>query len=262
MYLAYYDEAGDDGYPKYSSPLFVLSCVYVHQDSWQSTYAQLCEFRRRLNTDFRLSAKTELHTKHFLLNKNPYRKLGLSDGQRVLVLDHSCDFMNQLPVKVVNVVINKTAIRLPDYPVLDRALTYSIQRIENDLRESDPEEKFLVITDPGRLGKMQKTSRRIQRINFIPSKFHTGSYRREIQCMVEDPLPKDSAQSYFIQMADMLTCMIYLYCLASLSAGAFHNRMPDQVDAGKVTDWLSRLKGIINLKAAKSHPYGIVIYPK
>jgi hypothetical protein len=25
MHIAYYDEAGDDGFPKYSSPLFVLS---------------------------------------------------------------------------------------------------------------------------------------------------------------------------------------------------------------------------------------------
>jgi len=27
MYIAYYDESGDDGYPKCSSPLFILSTI-------------------------------------------------------------------------------------------------------------------------------------------------------------------------------------------------------------------------------------------
>lgn len=28
MYIAYYDESGDDGFPAYSSPLFVLTALY------------------------------------------------------------------------------------------------------------------------------------------------------------------------------------------------------------------------------------------
>ncbi len=35
MYIAYYDESGDDGYPRYSSPLFVLSVTYLHYLNWK-----------------------------------------------------------------------------------------------------------------------------------------------------------------------------------------------------------------------------------
>jgi hypothetical protein len=89
---------------------------------------------------------------------------------------------------------------------------FSVQRIENDLRHTGTDEsRFIVITDPGRVGKMRKTTRKVQRINYIPSRFGPYSYRREIERMIEDPLPKDSRESYFIQSADLITYLVYLH---------------------------------------------------
>ena len=72
MYIAYYDETGDDGYPKYSSPIFILTAVYTHYLDWKQAYEHIQNFRRQLKKDFNFPVKTELHTKYFLLNKNPY----------------------------------------------------------------------------------------------------------------------------------------------------------------------------------------------
>lgn len=262
MYLAYYDETGDDGFPEYSSPLFVLTSLYIHYQDWKDGYDAIVKFRRQLHKDFGLPVKTELHTKKFILDKNPYNKFKLSIDDRLLIMDLFCDLIAGLPFKIVNVVIHKKKIEIAKYDVLDKAFTYSIQRIENDLSKNNPPKKFIIITDNGRVGKMRYTARKIQNINFIPSKFNPTPYRQEIKHLIEDPLPKDSKESYFIQMTDLVSYIIYVYKMETLKCGKHHNRMPKEINITKMTEWLEKLKGSLNLNAAPLDPYGIVCYPK
>ena len=263
MHIAYYDESGDDGFPSYSSPLFVLTGVYLHYMKWKDAYAAIRDFRSELRKRFGLPIKWEIHTKHLVLNKKPYGSLGLPVGERIRIIDLCCDLIAGLDVKIVNVVIVKPRIRNSDYDILDRALTYSVQRIENDLDPSShPENQFVIITDEGRVGKMRKTTRRIQRYNPIPSKFGPTTYRREIQSLIEDPLPKDSKESYFIQLADLVAYIVYLYAVTKTRAGTFPKRMPSEVTPEQVRLWLESLKPSLNLEASRSDPYGIVFYPK
>ena len=262
MFIAYYDESGDDGYPNYSSPLFVLTSLYLHYLSWRETYKNIIEFRQQLKTDFVIPVKLEMHTKHFLLNKKPFRNFDLSEDERILIIDLFCTLLSQLEIRIVNVVINKTSIQSSNYNVLDRALTYSIQRIENDLNRIDPAKKFLIITDEGRVGKMRYTARKIQKINFIPSKFNTTFYRQEIISLIEDPLPKNSKESYYIQLADMVAYIVYLYSTLKLKVGKLPNRLPNKINEDKIIEWMELLKGSFNLEASGSSKYGIVCYPK
>ena len=46
MQIAYYDESGDDGFPAYSPPLFVLTVLYLHHLNWKDTYSTILDFRR------------------------------------------------------------------------------------------------------------------------------------------------------------------------------------------------------------------------
>jgi hypothetical protein len=262
MYLAYYDEAGDDGYPQYSSPLFVLSAVYLFHGDWKACFQKIQLFRRQLHIDFKFPTTREIHTREFLLNKKPYRQLNLSDADRIHIVELWCELLANLPVRVVNVVIDKAKIKTSNYGVLDSSLTYSIQRIENDLSQMSPASKFLIITDAGRLAPMRATARKIQRFNPIPSKFGPQPYRKEIENLVEDPLPKDSRESYFIQFADLVAFTVYQHCLTTLGAGSPCHRMPHDITPAKIVQWLEILKPSLNLKASATHPYGIVIYPK
>ncbi len=262
MFIAYYDESGDDGYPYYSSPIFVLTSIYLYYLNWKEIYKNIRNFRHQLNADFGIPVKMEIHTKYLLLNKNPYRKLNFSDDDRILIIDLFCDLISSLEIKIVNVVINKTTIQSPGYKVLDRALTYSIQRIENDLNKIDPAKKFLIITDEGRVGKMKYTTRKIQRLNFIPSKYSTNVYRQEILSLIEDPLPKNSKESYFIQLSDLVAYIVYLYSILNLKTGNFSNRLPDKVNENKIIEWMEKLEGSLNLEASSSDKYGVVCYPK
>jgi len=262
MFIVYYDESGDDGYPSYSSPLFTLTCMYIFYLNWKDTFNLIREFRQSLRNQYGLPIKMEIHTKQLLLNKYPYKPLGLSEVERVSIIDHFCQFLASLDFKVVNVVIDKAKITNPDYGVLDRAFTYSIQRVENDLEKVDPSHRFLIITDEGRVGKMTKVARRIQRINYIPSQFSSTSYRKEIRRLIEDPLPKRSDQSYFIQIADLIAYIVYLHKLIELCRGNFPSRMPGLVDHSKILSWLDILSPILNLQASSTERFGIVCYPK
>ena len=261
MFIAYYDESGDDGFPQYSSPLFVLTAIYQHYQNWKDNYQMVRDLRERLRSQYSLPIKLELHTKNLLLNKNPFRDLNLSDDQRMAIIDEFCDTIAAMNVKVVNVVIDKTKVKLSKYDVLDTSLTYSIQRIENDLVKIDPANRFLIITDEGRVGKMRSTTRKIQKFNFVRSKFGTGTYRKEIKSLIEDPLPKPSKESHFIQLCDLIALIVYNYKLLELGVGGLHNRMPSDVDIAKLKSWMDKLLPSLNL-AASSDEYGIVCYPK
>lgn len=262
MFIAYYDESGDDGYPRYSSPLFVLTALYLHHLNWKECYYIIKAFRKKLKEDYGLPVRMEMHAKNFILNKKPYRLLNISDDDRISVFDLFCDFLAQLDIKLINVAILKTRVTSHTYAVLDSALTYSIQRIENDLKRIDPTTRFLIVTDTGRVGKMRRTSRRIQIVNYIPSKFGPEPYRREIELLIEDPLPKDSKESYYIQLSDFVAHVVYLYVLDNYGIGRFHNRMPRAVNSAKIIDWMDRLKSSLNVEASGRDPYGVVCYPR
>lgn len=260
MYLAYFDESGDDGYPKYSSELFVLTSGYLHHQKWQEIYNSIKEFRKQLKQDFGIPIKLEFKAREFILNKKPYRDLNISDDNRKKILGITADFLGSIDIKFINVVINKKKIPRQEYPVLENTVKFNIQRIENDLT-IDPLNKFLIITDEGRVGKMRHITRKIQRINIIPSKF-IGRYRKEIKLLIEDPLPKKSQESYFIQMCDFVAFLVYLYGIKKFSLGKWPNRLSPVLNEIELIEIMNKIKPALNLKATSSNEYGIVCYPK
>ncbi len=229
MYLSYFDESGDDGYPG-SSPLYVQTAIYVHYQVWNDTFNALYQFRKQLKETYGLPIRLEMHTKPFLLDKPPYKRYDFQDKTRVEIIEKFCEFLATLTVKTVNVVINKDKISGPGYDIFDNAMEYTIQRLENDLGKIDPSSKFLIITDEGRVGKMRRTARRVRRINYIPSLLQPGTYyEAKITKLIEDPLPKNSNQSYFIQASDLIATVAYYYQLLKLDRLSFPTRFPESI---------------------------------
>lgn len=263
MFIAYFDESGDDGYPKYSSDLFILSSVYLHHSNWNSIYKKIYQFRQSLRLKYRFPIKQEFHTREFIADKNPYHGL-YSEKTRKAILFDFCQFMATLDVKVVNVVIDKKNIKRPTYHVLKNALTYNVQRIANDLSILGTEAKFFIITDEGRIGAMRDVTRKIQRINYIPSKFNNDAYRKDISNLIEDPLPKSSDQSYFIQLADMVAFLVSLYAKQNLCATQtnWNKRISKVLTVGDEIALLNILKPVLNTQASSKNEYGIVYYPR
>lgn len=261
-YLAYFDETGDDGLIKYSSDHFVFTSLYMPSSKWQENYDALRLMRRGLRDDFGLHVTEEFHTKQFLTDKNPYRAYSWTSEQKQEILKRYTITLASLDMQCMNVVVDKTKVKSNTYSVLENALTYSVQRIEND---SAGRWKYIILSDKGRVSVMSHTARKIRAFNPVPSMFGFDYRNQPIKNMVEDILEKDSKESYFIQSADFISYFSHLYFLTHDKNLSLPNRVANLIDRSFVDSVLATLKKgeKINLKASRSsHPYGFVIYPK
>lgn len=258
--IVYCDETGDDGLNTKSSEAFILTSVYMPSTCWQDNYNTVKAFRSKLKKEYGFHVSQEMHTKHFLSDKNPYRAYKWTPDQKIEIIKKYTLMIASLELSSINVIINKSLINVnSNYPVLENALTYNIQRIEND---SHGDWNFLLITDKGRIAPMRKTARAIRAYNPIQSQFG-GYINKPIKNMIEDVLEKDSQESYFIQICDFISYFVHLYYLTRYKKKELPNRVGNLINkefVGKVMATLS-CNGILNEKASQEK-YGLVIYPK
>lgn len=267
MVLSYFDESGDDGYPRRSSDLFVLASISMRGTEWKHNFQQLLTFRRELHSRYSFPVKQEFHTREFIQDKNPYHGKYSPEIRREILFRY-VEALASLHLQGIVVVIDKTKIKNQEYAVLEKAFTYNIQRIENGLlkvaaaKQQRPEQ-FMVITDEGRVSAMTGVTRKIQKINYIPSAHEIGSTRQEIRLMLEDPLPKNSAQSYFIQAADTLAFIVMLYATKHLCTDLeWANRVKRVLGAQDAIALMEAALPILNTRASGANKYGIVCYPR
>lgn len=260
-YIAYFDETGDDGVTTASSEFFVLTSLYMSANKWQSNFEKVRECRKSLKKQLGFHVSEELHTRHLLSDKDPYRKYGWSPEQKQEIVKTVALCIAGLEAKTVNVVIDKTRFRDQNYRVLENALKYNIQRIEND---SNGQWNYLIITDQGRLPPMRKTARAIRAYNPIQSKYSFEYTNQPVNNLIEDILDKDSDESYFIQLCDFVSYFVHLYYKTHIMKRTLPNRVGKAVDEVFIGRVMATLKGggVLNLKANSSNSYGLVIYPK
>lgn len=260
-YIAYFDETGDDGVTTASSEFFVLTSLYMSAEKWQSNFDLIRAYRKELKGKYGFHVSEELHTKHLLSDKDPYRKYGWTVEQKQEITKTVTRCIAALDAKIVSVVIDKTHFRDQNYHVLENALKYNIQRIENDSRGNW---NYIIITDKGRLPPMRSTARAIRAYNPIQSKYSFEYMNQPIQYLIEDILEKDSEESYFIQICDFVSYFVHLYYKTHEKKEALPNRVGRVIDKELVGRVLATFKegGVLNLKANQSNSYGLVIYPK
>lgn len=259
--IVYFDETGDDGNNINSSDFFLLTSIYMPMNSWKENYEIIVGLRRYLKKKFNFFTKEEMHTKHFLCDKDPYRKYNWNKDDKQKILKHYLSAICKLNISVINVIIDKRKIKRKDYDVLEKALTYNIQRIEND---SCGKWNYIIITDKGRISPMRKTARKIRAYNPIYSKFSTKIKNQPIKNMIEDILEKDSKESHFIQICDFISYFTHLYQKSCVDRHDLPNRIATCIDKNFVVKVMETLKnnGKLNLNANKNNEYGIVKYPK
>ena len=260
-YLVYFDETGDDGVTTESSKFFLLTSIYMSSENWQSNYNKIKACRNQLNKTYGFHASEEMHTKYFLTDKEPYRKYKWTrdDKQEILKAITLC--IAELDLQIVNVIIDKTKFKDNNYKVLENALKYNIQRIEND---SKGEWNYIIITDKGRIAPMRKTARAIRAYNPIQSKYSYAFKNQPINNLIEDILEKDSKESYYIQICDFISYFVHLYYKTNYKKESLPNRVSRVIGKEFAARVLKTLKvsGKLNLKASTKNAYGLVIYPQ
>lgn len=260
-YIAYFDETGDDGIATTSSDHFILTSLYMPAESWQQNFNLVRSLRKELRDKYGFHVMEEMHTKHFLTDKNSYRNYRWSKEIKQEIIKAFTLTIAEMDLKIVNVIIDKRKFKDENYRILENALKYNIQRIEND---SEGIWNYLIITDEGRIAPMRKTARAIRSYNPIQSKYSYGFMNQPITNMIEDILEKNSSESYFIQICDFVSFFVHLYFLTEIRKVSLPNRVANVIDDNFVKRVMATLKtsGRINLKANESNQYGLVIYPK
>lgn len=260
--IAYFDETGDDGNKSTSSETFVLTSLYMPADKWQYNFDTMKNCRKQLKELYGFHTAQEMHTKHFLTDKSPYREYAWDAETRRKILKRFIAYIGALKATSVNVIIDKTNIRKEDYNILENALKYNIQRIENS---SDGNWNYILISDEGRVAPMRKTARAIRAFNPIKSMFEDHGYtNKPIQYMVEDIFEKDSKESYFIQICDFISYFVHLYYKTQVHKKSLPKRINELIDEEFILNTMKYFKDhdVFNLKANSSNEFGLVIYPK
>ena len=84
--LVYFDETGDDGLINASSDTFILTSIYMKAENWQNNFNQIRFLRQQLKKIYNFHVTEEMHTKHFLTDKDPYRKYNWTNEQKIQIL--------------------------------------------------------------------------------------------------------------------------------------------------------------------------------
>jgi len=207
MYLMYVDESGDCGTINSPTKFFVLSAIVVHESNWQNVLDDLVLFRRSLKARYGLLMREEIHAAVFI-NGNPSLKAGIPKNDKVDILKQCLKWLDaRTDISIVTVRCNK--IRGGD--IFDFSWRCLIQRFDNTLAyrnfpNGNLQDKGLIIADNTDGGKLTSLLREMRKINHVPNvaSFGMGNRNLTLRAIVEDPFFKDSAQSYFHQMVDVV----------------------------------------------------------
>ena len=202
MFVAYVDDSGDAG--ANGSGTYVLACVLVKGDAWPRVFDDLLALRRQLKTIFALPVRAELKANDLIRNKGDIGKLKLNERSRARIYKLMMRAQGRLGTKTFAIVIDKVKLANRAQPRDPRevAWEYLLQRLER-LSTKTGNSPVILIHDEGEAATIRRLMRKARRIGTAGSAFGTGSLSRPATYLIDDPSPRDSRHSYFIQLADL-----------------------------------------------------------
>lgn len=251
MRLAYVDESGDTGaVANGGSRTFTLGCVLVRASQWPAVFDQLIAFRRFIKVRFGVPVRAEIKANYLLRNGGPFRDLGLGEQARAAIYRLHLRLQPKLGIHTMAVVIDKTKLA-PGVDPHERAWTYLFQRLER-LAHTD-RDTVVVVHDEGEPKAIRRLARKARRAGAAGSMFGTGALPRPFVGLVDDPVERNSRESYLLQLADLNAYAAFRATVPAKSARTV-SIVPSWDELGAARYGLAnRLAG---------GPPGIVLWPK
>jgi hypothetical protein len=207
MYLAYIDESGNTGK---GSRTYALGCVLVEAARWPDTFDRVIGFRQDLRRLFGVPVRAEVKANYLLRNGGPFRRLALSERARRTIYRQHLRLVGKLGLRAFAVVVDKAtaAARYPGRPPDDVAWEYMLQRLERFSTKgpggaAHPPTWTMIVHDEGDAAAVRKRVRKSRRAGSAGSMLGSGVLRRPFDRLIDDPVPRNSQQSYFLQLADL-----------------------------------------------------------
>jgi hypothetical protein len=204
VYVAYVDESGDDGTGKGASKSYALGCVMFDAVEWTATFDQMIGFRRFVRARFNIPMRAELKANYLLRIGGPLRERPLSEMARFKLYRALVRIQPKLGMTTFAVVIDKPAAMkkfATARPTSDVAWEYLLQRLER--RAAKEKTEILVVHDEGDALMIRKRARNAQRAGTAGSNTGIGVLNVPFTRLLDDPVARNSQQSYFLQLADL-----------------------------------------------------------
>jgi hypothetical protein len=205
MHLAYVDESGNVGAPGAGGTLtFTLGCVLLDGSRWPDVFDDLIDYRRFLKARFGLPVRAEIKANYILRNGGPFRALKLSERARFAIYRGHIRLHPKLGFSTFAIVIRKDVMlaRGLTYDARETAWEYLLQRLERFTTKGNTQ--VVLVHDEGEGMIVRRAARKARRAGSAGSAFGTGSLKRPARLIIDDPVSRQSHQSYFLQMADLV----------------------------------------------------------
>jgi hypothetical protein len=226
------------------SGTYTLACVLVPADSWTQRLDVLIQMRRSIGKRYGIRLRDEIKANYLLRSRGDLKRYGLGDGQSRDIYQTHMRHLILVSSGVFAVVVDKRKMAKPRDPS-EIAWKYLMQRLrERSSRSGVP---VCIVHDEGEDGKIKSWHRAFRRVSWdasgamVPAPF-----------FVEDPVPRKSHDSYFLQLADLC------------AYAAYRRIVPPTGKAGSVCNekmW-GEMGGRALAEVSTSRPDGIVLWPR
>lgn len=218
----YVDESGDTGLPSSGSPTryFCLSGLVVHESNWTESLKSLKQFRYWLKGKYGIYLEEELHAAELIRGDKSIGPslLKLRKHERLAIVRHHADQIAKLDkVRLLSVCLDKELIDAQSSDDVFRKSWYALfQRFENTIRRGnfvgpkEASERGMVFPDQTDAKRLRQYLDEMRMRNPLITRGVAGqkfSRDEPIRVLIEDPVCRDSRDSYFMQAVD---CAVFL----------------------------------------------------
>lgn len=179
--------------------LCIFSALAIPVDEWREVFQQIREWRRELKRTYGIYVYKELHAWKFISGRGRPSDRIITKSQRAAIFRQGLQLIAGLPgARLFNVAFPRKGER--------RAFERILNRMDRTLQAWASH--AILFCDEGKEVIYTRLVRKMAVFNPIPSQFgrwrDTGETYRNIPItrIIEDPVFKRSAQSYFIQLVD------------------------------------------------------------
>jgi hypothetical protein len=259
MYFIYADESGDSGRSAGGTPFFVISGLIIHESYWNETFARFLDLRRNLSRRYHVPQRIALHATDIVNGNGDFRHslYGLSKADRFNLYRDVLEFLAQVTeIRVLNVFIRKDQIPADwDGKIFEWAWTLFIQRFHNTIDKNGvlatDNDYGLLISDRTQDDRLRHLMRMMRAFNLVPHLGQAGNRRILVTRILDDPVPRNSRHSYWVQMADMIA-----YALAR------RDYPRDRLKPYAFETYFDILDPILLKEASRYDEQGIVYWPR
>ncbi|WP_330459667.1 DUF3800 domain-containing protein [Streptomyces sp. NBC_00820] len=200
--MAYIDESGNTGAVEQGGTLtYTLGCVLIEDHNWATSFDEAVAFRRRLRDKFGVLMRSELKANFLLRNSGSIRHLGIGPRGRQIIYRAHMRALVDLKAKAFAIIIDKRAVGLSDGACFELAWTTLMQRLERASHAAKT--PIMIFHDEGEDDHVRRLVRKSRRHMTAGSAYGTGSINVPAWMLLDDPVPRRSDHSYFIQFADL-----------------------------------------------------------